>query len=68
MADLDFSIFANVLSPEECDSLAKTLAAGAYAQTGNDACHVYLVDVAKAKRALESYRQTGNEELDEKAL
>jgi len=37
-------------------------------QQGRDACHVYIVDVAKSKRAFETVRRTGNEEADEKAL
>jgi hypothetical protein len=38
------------------------------AQTGNDACHVYVVDVAKSQKAFENFRETGNEEADAKAL
>lgn len=44
------------------------LSAGVAAQTGNDACHVYVVDVAKSRKALENFRETGNEEADRKAL
>ena len=42
--------------------------AGATAQTGKDVCHVYVLDVAKAKQALEDFRETGNEERDARAL
>jgi hypothetical protein len=44
------------------------LSAGAYAQTGGDACHVYVVDAARARRALENFRETGDEEADARAL
>jgi hypothetical protein len=44
------------------------LPAGAAAQTAGDACHVYVVDVAKARRALENFRETGNREADARAL
>lgn len=38
------------------------------AQTRSDACHVYVVDVALAKSAAESFRETGNAARDAKAL
>jgi hypothetical protein len=38
------------------------------AQTRNDVCHVYVVDVAKARKAAESFQETGNEKADAKAL
>jgi hypothetical protein len=38
------------------------------AQTVKDTCHVYVVDVAKASRALDDFRETGNKEADAKAL
>ena len=38
------------------------------AQTRSDVCHVYVVDVAKAKNASESFRETGNPDRDAKAL
>jgi hypothetical protein len=38
------------------------------AQTGNDACHVYVVDIAKSQKALKNFRETGNEEVDAKAV
>ena len=38
------------------------------AQTRRDACHVYIVDLAKGKKALENFHQTGNAETDAKAL
>jgi len=38
------------------------------AQARSDVCHVYVVDVAKAKRAAESFIETGNAEADAKAL
>lgn len=44
------------------------LSAGIAAQTGNDACHVYVVDIAKSKQTLENFRETGNAEADAKAL
>jgi hypothetical protein len=44
------------------------LAADLAAQTGSDACHVYVVDVAKSQKAFESFRETGDEEADAKAL
>jgi hypothetical protein len=44
------------------------LSVGVVAQTGNDACHVYVVDVAKSRRAFERFRETGDEEADAKAL
>jgi hypothetical protein len=40
----------------------------AEAQTRSDVCHVYVVDVAKARKAAESFRETGNREADAKAL
>lgn len=39
----------------------------ALAQTGKDVCHVYVVDAAKARQALEDYGG-GNEEAELKAL
>ena len=42
--------------------------AGANAQTGSDACHVYILDIAKSQRAFERFHQTGNAEADDKAL
>lgn len=44
------------------------LACIALAQNQGDLCHVYVVDVDKAKKALENYRETGNAEADAKAL
>jgi hypothetical protein len=38
------------------------------AQTRKDVCHVYVIDVAKAQKALESFQETGNEKADAKAL
>ena len=40
----------------------------AEAQTRRDVCHVYLVDVAQARQAAESFRETGSAEVDAKAL
>jgi hypothetical protein len=37
-------------------------------QTQKDLCHVYVVDVAKARKALEDFQETGNEKADAKAL
>ena len=44
------------------------LSAGMSAQTGNDACHVYLVDAVKSQQAFENFRETGDKEADAKAL
>ena len=49
-------------------TLLLLLSADLVAQTGNDACHVYVVDVAKSQKAFESFRETGNDEADAKAL
>ena len=38
------------------------------AQTRSDVCHVYVVDVAQARKAAESFRETGSAEADAKAL
>lgn len=40
----------------------------AEAQTRSDVCHVYAVDVAQARQAAESFRETGSAEADAKAL
>lgn len=37
-------------------------------QNQGDTCHVYVVDVVKARRAFEAYRSTGNEKADNKAM
>lgn len=34
----------------------------------NDVCHVYVVDVEKARKAVETFHETGNAEADKKAL
>jgi hypothetical protein len=39
-----------------------------FAQSGMDACHVYVIDIAKSKQAFENFQTTGNAEADEKAL
>jgi hypothetical protein len=44
---------------------AMTVAAG---QTKGDVCHVYVVDVAKAKKAAEAFRESGDAKADAKAL
>jgi hypothetical protein len=41
---------------------------GVVPQTGKDACHVYVVDIAKSNRAFETVPRTDNEAADEKAL
>jgi hypothetical protein len=41
---------------------------GAAAQNRSDACHVYVVDVVKARKAFEDFHETGNKEQDAKAL
>ena len=38
------------------------------AQDGKDACHVYVVDIAKSNRAFEKVPRTDDEEADAKAL
>ena len=40
----------------------------ASAQSQRDVCHVYVVDVARAKRAAASFTETGNAAADAKAL
>src|SRR5215217_1163543 len=40
----------------------------ASAQSQSDACHVYVLDVAKARRAAETFTETGNAARDAKAL
>jgi hypothetical protein len=40
----------------------------ASAQSQSDVCHVYVLDVAKARRAAESFTETGNAVADAKAL
>lgn len=40
----------------------------AEAQTRSDVCHVYVVDVAQARKAVESFRESGSAEADAKAL
>lgn len=44
------------------------LSATALAQTGKTACHVYVVDVLKERKAVESFRETGDSKADAKAL
>jgi len=44
------------------------LAVNISAQTGKDACHVYVIDVAKSKRAFETVQRTENEDADEKSV
>lgn len=38
------------------------------AQNQADACHVYVLDVLKARKAFDEFRETGNAEADAKAL
>ena len=38
------------------------------AQSQSDVCHVYVLDVAKAKKAAASFTETGNADVDAKAL
>ena len=40
----------------------------ASAQSRSDICHVYVVDVAKARKAAATFIETGNEQADAKAL
>jgi hypothetical protein len=44
------------------------VATGVVAQTGADACHVYVVDIAKAKRALRAADATASDETLAKML
>lgn len=37
-------------------------------QMQGDICHVYVVDIAKAKKAFDEYRDTGNPQADNKAI
>lgn len=48
--------------------LLVVLAAGLAAQTGKDACHVYVVDIAKSSRALKTAERADNEGTVTKAL
>lgn len=48
--------------------LASAAAPVAAAQNGADLCHVYVVDVGKARKAREGYRDTGDPERDARAL
>jgi hypothetical protein len=48
--------------------LMLVLSSVAIAQTEGDACHVYVLDVAKARKAFEEYRDTGEPKSDAKAL
>jgi hypothetical protein len=45
-----------------------TPSAAALAQTGKDACHVYVVDVLKARKAVASFRETEDSKANAKAL
>ena len=49
-------------------SILFLFSSGVAAQTGPDACHVYVVDVARSEKILENFRETGNEEADAKVL
>jgi hypothetical protein len=40
----------------------------ASAQSQSDVCHVYVLDVARARRAAETFTETGNAAADAKAL
>lgn len=44
------------------------LAALTAAQSNGDRCHVYLVDVARAQKTLDAFRESGNDEADAKTL
>jgi len=44
------------------------LPAVAVAQTRRDTCHVYVVDVAKARQTAASFRESGDPKADAKAL
>jgi hypothetical protein len=39
-----------------------------HAQEKSVLCHVYVVDVVKARRSLDDFRETGNSEVDQRAL
>ena len=63
-----FLLVSNVMRVAYAALIMFLLLASANAQTGSDACHVYIVDIAKSQRAFERLRQTGNEGADDKAL
>lgn len=44
------------------------LLSAASAQSQSDVCHVYVLDVAKARRAAETFTESGNAAADAKAL
>jgi hypothetical protein len=44
------------------------LAGAGAAQNQGDLCHVYVVDVERAQKTLENFRETGNAEADAKTL
>ncbi len=62
-----FSLCGAVAYPQTPTTSAQTPGAQT-AQSQGDVCHVYVVDVEKARKAFEEYRNTGNPEADEKAL
>jgi hypothetical protein len=45
-----------------------TAPSGLAQKQGKDACHVYVVDIAKSNHAFETVPRTSNEDADEKAL
>ncbi|HEU0144058.1 MAG TPA: hypothetical protein VFQ47_04670 [Nitrososphaera sp.] len=45
-----------------------SLVSGTSAQNQGDLCHVYVVDVEKARKAFDNFRETGNAQADAKAL
>jgi Ni/Co efflux regulator RcnB len=51
-----------------CVASAQTDAAAARTQADGDLCHVYVVDVLKARKAQDEYRDTGDPERDSRAL
>jgi hypothetical protein len=51
-----------------CTASAQTEGTAARAQGVGDLCHVYVVDVLKAQKAREEYRDTGDLEGDTRAL
>jgi len=77
IVSLDSTIYDDVMSLFSSRLLLKTvhvplllifLAYGVAAQTGADACHVYVVDLAKSARALQTAERAESEEALAKAL
>ncbi|HEX7773587.1 MAG TPA: hypothetical protein VF435_14280 [Pyrinomonadaceae bacterium] len=59
---------ARALAAIQTGSFIFSASGSAAQKQGKDVCHVYVVDVAKSKRAFDTVRQADNEEAVEKAL